>query len=92
MFERSEFVDPPPEIVQRGKPSRPTCPVCGELWAAFLLLRFLWPSKKMKSFIILLHRSYGKTYELLPRPEKGILLLDLDGTTSTFVNNLTPEH
>jgi hypothetical protein len=41
MFERSEFVDPPLEIVQRGKPK---AKVVGGLSFA----SFLWPSKKRR--------------------------------------------
>jgi len=51
LFERSEFLAPPQANAERGKPQ-------AKLRAAFLLLRFLWPPKKMKVCEFLLISKY----------------------------------
>jgi hypothetical protein len=47
LSERSEFLDPPQAITQVREVPIASGP---KLRAAFLLLRFLWPAKKMKIY------------------------------------------
>jgi hypothetical protein len=90
MFERSEFVDPPPEIVPRGKPK---AKVVGGLSFASLIHRkgecFAlcrrsmhtfkpWGIGSKKSLFTFFHRSFGKAYDLLPRPEDGGFYIGLN--------------